>query len=698
MNNEETTKDAGTLTRRWLLELSLAEKRHKDWSNQAKKILERYRSTKTKKNSFNILWANTEVLRPAIYNSVPKPDVRRRFKDADPIGKAVSEMLGRALEYALDAYDFDGLLKLTALDMLLVGRGVDRVRYLPTINTVDNGTETPDETLEYEQVVCDHVQWDDFRHGPGKTWDQITWVAFRHRLTRKEATEKFGDLGKTLKLDSSADDSVNNMADAATADLFKTAEVWEIWDKDEKEVLFVAEAYRDGPLKQVPDPLGLQGFFPNPRPVYAVEDVSSLIPLPLYEQYREQAEELDRISTRINKIVDAIRVRGIYDATLTELSNIMDASDNDLIPAANVTALLERGGLDKAIWFLPIQQLAVVLKELYVQREATKQVIYELTGISDIVRGSTDPRETKGAQEIKAQWGTQRLQRMQREFQRYARDLIRIKAEIIAEKFQPETLAQMTAIKLPSAQDKQQAQMLLQQGQQEIQQGQRPPGPPPPELQEMLSKPSLDEVIALMRSDAGRSFRIDIETDSTIAASMEGEMAGLTEVLTGIMQFADGVMPAIQAGMFPVEAAKEIILTICRRSRMGNAVEDALDKIQQPKEQEDPKAKAEQAKAQAEQQKQQADMQAAQQKLAFEQRLEEQRVQAEMAQKQVRLRMEERIAMLQMQQDMALERARAEAKAQTDFLIARIDAMAKVEVAAITAEHQEPNEETLDSD
>lgn len=696
--SEETTKDAGTLTRRWLLELSLAEKRQKDWSNQVKKILDRYRSTKTRKNSFNILWANTEVLRPAIYNSVPKPDVRRRFKDADPIGKAVSEMLGRSLEYTLDAYDFDNVLKLTALDMLLVGRGVDRVRYLPTINTVDNGTETPDETLEYEQVVCDHVQWDDFRHGPGKTWEQITWVAFRHRLTRKEATEKFGEIGKTLKLDSSADDQVNNMADAATADLFKTAEVWEIWDKDEKQVLFVADAYRDGPLKQVPDPLGLQGFFPNPRPVYAVEDGSSLIPLPLYEQYREQAEELDRISTRINKIVDAIRVRGIYDATLTEMATVMEAGDTDLIPAQNVTALLERGGLEKAIWFLPIQQLAQVLKELYTQREATKQVIYELTGISDIVRGSTDPRETKGAQEIKAQWGTQRLQRMQREFQRYARDLIRIKAEIIAEKFQPETLVQMTAIKLPSAQEKQQAQMQLSQGQQEIQQGTRQPGPPPPELQEILSKPSLDEVIALMRSDAGRSFRIDIETDSTIAASMESEMSGLTEVLTGIMQFVDGVMPAIQSGMFPVGAAKEIIMTVARRSRMGNAVEDALDKIQAPQEQADPKAQAEQAKAQAEQQKQQAEMQAAQQKLEFEQRLEQQRVQSEMAREQARLQMEERIAMLQMQQDMALERARAEAKAQTDLLIARIDAMAKVEVAAITAEHQEPNEKTLDSD
>lgn len=670
------------LVRRWLLELKMAERRQKDWAAQTKKILDRYRSARTKKNSFNILWANTEVLRPAIYNSVPKPDVRRRFKDADAVGKAVSELLSRSLEYSLDAYDFDSVLKLTALDMLLVGRGVDRARYVPTIKTIDNGTEAPDESLEYEQVVCDHVQWDDFRHGPGKTWEQVTWVAYRHRLTRKEALEKFGDIAKALKLDNTEHDDVNNAADMA--EMFKTAEVWEIWDKDERQVLFIAESVPDQPLKTVKDPLGLTGFFPGPKPVYAVEDATSLIPLPLYEQYREQAEELDRISSRINKVVDAIRVRGIYDSTLTELARIMDAPENDLIPAENVTTLLERGGLEKAIWFLPIQQLAMVLKELYVQREATKQVIYELTGISDIVRGSTDPRETKGAQEIKAQWGTQRLQRMQREFQRYARDLIRIKAEIIAEKFQPETLMQMTSLAFPSAQQKQQAQAALQQGQMEIQQGARQPGPPPPELQAILSRPSLDEVMGLMRSDALRSFRIDIETDSTIAASMEGEMTGLTEVLTGIMQFADGVMPAIQSGMFPVDAAKEIIMTICRRSRMGNAVEDALEKIQAPKEQDDPKAKAEEARAQAEQQK-----------AEFAQQLEQQRMQAEMAQEQARLQMEERLAMQRMEQEAALEQVRAEAQARTDLLIARIDAMTKVQVAEINAEN---HEETLDTD
>lgn len=634
-------KDGAKDGAKWQTELKLSQKRHKDWISQAKKILDRYRSTKIKKNSFNILWANTEILRPAVYNSLPKPDVRRRFKDEDPIGKLVSEILGRALEYSVEAYDFDSVLKFSALDMLLTGRGISRARYIPTITTMQGttmpGTTEPEENLEYEQVVFDHVQWDDFLHGPGKTWNEVMWIAYRHRMSRKECIDKFGEAGKSVKLDACEEE-------AGDSDDFKTAEVWEIWDKDEKEVLFLAEREI---LKRVPDPLELKDFFPSPRPVYAIEDSASLIPLPLYEQYREQAEELDKISSRINKIIGSISVKGIYDPTLGEIARLMDSVEADLIPAENVLAMLDRGGLEKAIWFMPIQQFALALRELYTQREAIKQILYELTGISDIVRGASDPRETRGAQEIKSQWGTQRLQRMQREFQRYVRDIVRIKADIIACKFQPETLLKMTSVKVQTQAEKQQAQMMLQQGQMEIQQGMRPPGPPPPELMEALSKPSLEEVVSLFRNDADMMFKIDIETDSTVAASIESDMSGLTEVLTGIAQFAGGIMPVIQSGMFPVEAAKEIITTIGRRSRMGSAVEDALGKIREPQPQQQPQPQPQNDNKEVE---------------------------------QARLQMDERIASARLQQELELERMRADSKAQTDLMVAKIEAETKIRI------------------
>jgi hypothetical protein len=117
--------------RRWLLEIKLASKREKDWREKAVAILDKYRGKDRKKNSFNILWANTEVLRPALYNSTPKPDVRRRFRQNDMLGKAVAEVAERSLSYCIDAYDLDNCVKNDVLDALLPGRGLSRVRYIP---------------------------------------------------------------------------------------------------------------------------------------------------------------------------------------------------------------------------------------------------------------------------------------------------------------------------------------------------------------------------------------------------------------------------------------------------------------------------------------------------------------------------------------------------------------------------------------
>ena len=170
-------------------------------------------------------------------------------------------------------------------------------------------------------------------------------------MSREDLVEKFGDIGETLKLDESNDEDVNR-EDESTIDAFKTASVWEIWDKEEKKVLFISQAATE-PLDNIDDPLELTSFFPIARPIYAIQDSSTMVPLPLYAQYQEQAEELDRISTRINKIIDALKVRGIYDSTMSEVAELLKGNDNDLIPAQNAAVWLERGGIEKAIWMMP---------------------------------------------------------------------------------------------------------------------------------------------------------------------------------------------------------------------------------------------------------------------------------------------------------------------------------------------------------
>lgn len=662
----EKATDLGTnpeaQARRWKLELKLADKRETTWRKKVADIYKLYTPETPANNSFNILWTNTETLRQSVYNSLPQPDARRRYQDEDPLGMAVGEVLTRSLEFSQDTYDFDAVIKGDVLSMLLPGRAVSRVKYMPDITKVDAVEEPPTEAYEeikWEQVICERVQWDDFRIlCAAKTWDEVTAIGFRHRFTREDCEEKFGDdIGGKIPLDAADDEDVKK---SEVKELFKTAEVWEIWDKDEKQVVWICKTY-DTPCKTQADPLELSGFFPIPRPLYAIENDKTLVPAALYTQYEQQAKELNKISLRISKLTDALKVRGIYDSTLTELSELMKGQDNDLIPAVNVTALIDRGGLDKAIWMMPIKDAAEVIKILEERREAAKQVIYELMGVSDIMRAASDPKETFGAQKIKTQWGTQRLQRMQMEVQRYIRDLIRLKAEIIAEKFQPETLEKMTLVKLPhqAEVDAQKAQA-MQQYQQAVKAA--PPGqpvPPPPQLPDPVT---WEKVIEAMRNDATRTYRVDIETDSTLAATQDADMDGLKLVLTGLAEVMNAFGPAVEKGAMDIDMLKELMLVVCRRSKMGTAVEDVINKMKQPKQPVDPEAGKAQAAQQLEQVKAQLNDKLNQAQIAADVRAEESKAKIE-AQLQAH---EQMVQAQQNEHQNALEAQRAVAQANLD--------------------------------
>lgn len=729
-------KSPEAVARRWKLELKLADKREEIWRKKALEIYKLYTPEAPAANSFNILWTNTETLRQSVYNSLPQPDARRRYQDDDPLGKAVGEVLTRALEFAQDTYDFDAVLQNDVLAMLLPGRAVSRVRYVPDIRKVDGAPEPADddpeaeqyEEIAWEQVICERVKYDDFRIlCAAKSWSEVTAIGFRHRFTRDDCIDKFGEeIGNQITLDGADDEDVKQ-ASAETSDLFKTAEIWEIWDKDEKRVVWICKSYAH-PCKVQDDPLGLSGFFCVPRPLYAIQNDNTLVPACLYTQYEQQAKELNKISIRINKLVDALRLRGIYDATLSELSQLMKSGDNELSPSQNVTALLERGGLEKAIWMMPIDIAAAVIKELYLQRDATKQIIYELTGISDIMRSASDPNETFGAQKIKTQWGTQRLQRMQKEVQRYIRDLVRLKAEIIAEKFQMPTLEQMTLVKLPHQADlDQKKKQLMMQAQQAAQQAMaqgQPAPPPPPELLEPMPI-SWEKVCEAMRQDATRTYVVDIETDSTLSATQDNDMEGLAKLLKGMSDIIAGFGPAVQAGAMPIEAVKALMGVVVRRAKMGTAVEDALEKMKAPAPQADPEVAKAQAAQQAQQGEQQHQMQLQQMKdqstaqmeqmkaqIADQQHQREMQYQAQADQQAAQLdaqveQHKQQVQAQQIEQQNQLEAQRAHMEAQNQaalehmriaadersqamqqelsVMIAQLNNAAKVEVAEIAA-------------
>ena len=232
---EDAGKGAPGVVARWIAGLDLSDKVEKNWRERSKDVQERYRDEKSQNerrysssNRYNILYSNIQTICPALYNQSPTPDVRRRYRDADPVGKEISEVLERALSFTMDDCDFDRYMRLAIKDQQICGRGVTRVRYDPVFSEESDEMGDPYDDLKSEEVKFQHVNWADFRHGPGRTWEEVEWVAFSHLMTRDDLRDKFGDkIGDEVELDYTPIGMEDKDGDVV-ADTFKRATVWEI--------------------------------------------------------------------------------------------------------------------------------------------------------------------------------------------------------------------------------------------------------------------------------------------------------------------------------------------------------------------------------------------------------------------------------------------------------------------------------------
>lgn len=599
---EESEKD---IVRRWNRALELASAEEKEWRTDVDEAEKLYRSeTKDiqgKGRNFNIYFANIETLVPSLYNSTPVPDIRRRFGDADPVAKMGADILERTISQSIDEYDLDGTISDVIMDLGISSRGIARVIYEAATGDV-NGTED----VTYQSMACDHVPWNMFRRGPANQWKNVPWVAFAHYLGREELQKLSPEHGKKVNLDLSLDSSNKEKQDPSKpeADIFKRTLVWEVWDKEKREVFFLAPSYHEARLAKVPDPLGLKDFFPIPRPLMGTKTSGKLVPVCEYRIYKDLLAELDDITVRIRKLVKQLRPRVLVGAPAeaeNDIERFAKAEDADVVFASKAMAFLDGGGLEKMLAWWPMDPIAKAIQALYERREGVKQDIYEVVGLSDIMRGSVDPNEKLGQSQIKSQWGSLRTGRKQKDVQRFIRDLFRLKAEIVCKHFTPQTLAMIT-------------------GMNPNEPGPAQPGPPGPDGQPQMvpGPPLFPQAIELLKQDAQRAYRIDIETDSTIRGDVTRNMEQMTQFVQGTGAYFQAMAPAVESGAMPMEAAITIYSSFARQFRLGKEVEDLLDKLakQPPK---PPAPDPNQQKMELEKAKAEIQGKAAEQKMHLEQ-------------------------------------------------------------------------------
>lgn len=674
---------------RWLDEIKDAKKRESDFRKDGERVLKIYGAEKNETTPFNILFSNTETLLPALYSAVPRPVVNRRFKDEDPMGKASATAGQRALEFLLDTnvdgYEtFDDALNHCVLDALLPGRGIATVKYDAKVED-----EEGMERKTWETVCCETRSWDRVYFGYAKKWSKVPWIAYEEYIDRDEAERLFGiETASKLKFSEGEDgDDEGEHRQSAGQNLGgkKTTLIYQIWDKDGGRVIrWVSPGYGDGVLKVDPDPLQLTGFFNCPRPMTFIAKSNDLVPVAMYKMYENQAEELNRLTQRIKTVVGALRARGIYDSELgDDLDRLMKEGDAILIPSDKTSSLAAEKGLQNAIWFMPVDVLMATLTQLYQAREQCKRVIYEITGISDILRGSTVASETATAQGIKAQWGTMRLKRLQKEVQRYARDVLRMMLEIAGTKFSEETWAGMTGLPFLTTDQRQQAEQMAQALQMAQAQGAQVPPETQQQVQQALSAPVWGQVLDLLQNDLQRAYRIDIETNSTVEPEAVEDQKNIAELMNALAQYLNGVGPLVAKGVMPMEVAQSMLLAITRRFRFGTDIEDYIKQMKAPPPEDDGKAATAQAEMQAEQQRQQVEQQMEMQKMQAENQMKMLELKAEMQLENVRLQAQHEAELARLEAQAAIDSAKVSAQKQIEQMKAQIQRDTELKKAAM---------------
>jgi hypothetical protein len=548
------------LAQRWNTEIQAAQQElgnfHKDANRITQRYLDRRDAYAKDESKVNLFWSTMKVLLSMLYARPPKADVSRTFQDfEDDQARVAGLMLQRILNRGFDenVSVWDAAVRQGIEDWLIVGMGQIWLRYevktepyiIPAEFDPLTGMEiVPEQEAERivdEDAPVDYIYWEDFYYSPARTWPEVRWVARRVWMTKDQLVERFGEeIAKVVPMGTQVRKAdVNDQS--PKHDPWSKAEVFEIWCKENKKVYWYAKG-SDVILDVKDDPLGLDGFFPCPKPLAANVTSSNFMPRADYIFAQDQFNELDEINTRITWLTRAAKVVGVYDKSADGVQRMFQqGSENNLIPVDNWALFAEKGGIKGQVDWAPIDMVTNCIERLRQYRQDKVMQIYEVLGISDVMRGSSRASETATAQQIKAQFGSTRIQLMQFYIADWISQALRIKAEIICKHWQPETIVKRSNIeRTPDA---------------------------------MMAM----DAIALLKDEHMAQYRVNVEADSMAALDWAAERDAAVQFMQGLGAFISQVAPMAQS----VPQAAPVLLSLLQWSvskfRVSQQIEGVLD-------------------------------------------------------------------------------------------------------------------------
>ncbi len=650
---ENTDERTGQFDR-WLTELNAAQTAARKWQKAGVLTVDKYTNEKASDQfKTNIFHSNINTLKSLMFGKLPEVEFSRTNLDFnDDAARVAGMMLERMLQADIGTPTdlYSQALRMNLEDRLLPGLGVSRVRYefdkeeQPVAPVIDQQTgqeiqpARTEEIITNERAPIDYVFWRDFAWSPARNWSEVRWVAFKTLMTTEQLVERFGEaLGDDIPLDAalhSSENSDSHERGSPSQDAWKRAEIWEIWSKTDKKIFWFCKNHPTI-LDVKDDLLKLTGFFPCPEPMVANITTTAFMPIPDYKIGQDLYLEIDKLESRISLITEAVKVVGVYDQAAEGVKRLMsEGVENDLIPVDNWGMFAEKGGLAGTIDWLPIEEIASVLSKLVERRNDAKAMLYEINGISDIMRGAQAAGGAVSATEraLEARFASVRIQALQDEFAKYATDLIRLRAEVVSIHFQPQSIVEQSNIMVTA--------------------------------DAQLAEPA----VKLIKDRKSMIWRIEVKPESVAmvdyAQLKDERSAYITALATFLQSAAPLVQQAPEAAPILLEMLKWGLAGFKGSAQVEGVLDQAIALMQQSSEggDENKEPSPEQMKQEMEQAKQQFEMQKLQMTQAFEK--EKWQYEMQMAQQMTQTRQQE--IQLESQAKLMHEQAQAQLNIQED--------------------------------
>jgi hypothetical protein len=565
-------------------------------------------SDRVTSGTYPIYYSSVKTLEPAYYSRTPSLGASRRFGINDAVALTASTICERFAKYLVDSCDFDAVMQSAVADFIHADKTTIQVIY--TADLIDAPTapvmgpdmaqppmgmlegeseegedETEDETevqtpkiATNKRVYLAPICYDEIIHTPdAKTWEEVKEVGYFFCLEKDEALAKFPMLAQTSiqwKQGKSYEEDKADSSDRPGQYL----EGWECWCKKTKKLYFYSEQYAEGLLDVQDDPYQLRRFFPSAPFAIGSKPSKSLYPTPALIHMLDTARQLHASAAKVLSLTDAIKWGAIIDGADEDLELALNSLKNgQYLAAKNFKSMLEKGGIQNMMFFLPLKELVDAIVALNSLQDRFDQQFYQWFGVPDILRGASDPMETAAAQDIKATSAHDRFKCAKRQIAELARNGIEMMLDLGLQVFAPEEIANIIGLRYMSAEDQQR----------------------------------FPEALQFLKDDESRIVRIELDTDSMSFSDQQLRYQRASTALQAVTQGLDLISSMSERGLEFAAVGLQAVLGSLDTLQAGKQFTDGvaqagqalLEKLKNPPEQPPPPPDYEAMKIQIAQQK-----------------------------------------------------------------------------------------------